>query len=206
MELNQTLSQGGASMDLNHALLKGDADVKQIGAYLDGLDDSRRIEAVRQLSGRAQALLFEAAKGVFSLKLEGLVPAQVAPLVEVPHYGINSLPMFRRFVKVFCRPKPGATELWGYNRSGGFVETVVGPGYYVAYEHEDGQVLIDYTRLPEGKPETWPELLRNEARFGRFVYAGMQDVLRGVSKHVTIGRAIRHGKVADNWFALCRAS
>ena len=30
------------------------------------------------------------------------------------------------------------------------------------------------------------------------------DALRGVSKHVSIGRAIRNGKVQDNWFVLCR--
>ena len=43
------------------------------------------------------------------------------------------------------------------------------------------------------------------SRASRFVYAGMIDMLRGVSKHVTIGRAIRNGKEADNWFLLCRS-
>jgi hypothetical protein len=28
--------------------------------------------------------------------------------------------------------------------------------------------------------------------------------LRAVSTHVTVGRAIKKGKVLDNWFVLCR--
>jgi hypothetical protein len=28
--------------------------------------------------------------------------------------------------------------------------------------------------------------------------------MRGVSEHVSIGRAVRNGKVADNWFVLVR--
>jgi len=204
-DLNQALPSGGMGMDLNRVLMGGDLDLRQIGAYLDGLDAGARLFAVRSLSGRAQATLFEAAKGARVVRLEDIVPAAEKPLVEVLHHGINSLPMFRTFAKVFCRPPSGARELWGYNRSGGFVETVVGPGYYVAYETSEGEVLVDYTRLPTGKPEHWPAIIPNEARLGRFVYAHMQDALRSVSKHVTIGRAIRNGKVADNWFALCRS-
>jgi hypothetical protein len=204
-DLKQTLPSGGMSMDLNQLLTGSNFDVRQLGAMLDGMDAATRLTAVRSLSGRAQASLFEAAKGVRAVRVDDLVPSSCAPLQEVPHYGINSLLMFRTFAKVFCRPAPGASELWGYNRSGGFVETFVGPGYYVAYESSDGEALVDYTRLPEGKPESWPAIIPNEARFGRFVYANMKDVLRGVSKHVTIGRAIRNGKVMDNWFALCRA-
>ncbi len=193
------------SMDLNQVLTGGDFDLRTIGAYLDGLEDAARMAAVRGLSGRAQAALYEAAKGVRVLHLEDLVPASCAPLEEVPHYGINSLLMFRTFAKVFCRPQDGVRELWGYNRAGGFVQTFVGPGYYVAYETSEGEVLVDYTRLPTGKPEHWPAIISNEARFSRVVYAHLKDALRSVSKHVTIGRAIRNGKVADNWFALCRS-
>ena len=43
-----------------------------------------------------------------------------------------------------------------------------------------------------------------DARLGRFVYAGMIDIMRGVSTHVTIGRALKGGKFMDAWFVLCR--
>jgi hypothetical protein len=204
-DLKQTLPSGGTSMELNQLLTCGDFDVRQVGAMLDALDGPARLHAVRSLSGRAQAQLFEAAQGVRTVSLDDLVPPSSGLLQEVPHYGINSLLMFRRFAKVFCRPPACARELWGYNRSGGFVETFVGPGYYVAYETEGGEALVDYTRLPMAKPDSWPAIIPNEARVGRFVYANMKDVLRGVSRHVTIGRAIRNGQVKDNWFALCRA-
>lgn len=65
-------------------------------------------------------------------------------------------------------------------------------------------MLVDYTRLPTLAPKGWPRILRNEQRLSRFVYNGTQDVLRGVSKHVSIGRAMRNGKDLDNWFVLCR--
>jgi hypothetical protein len=196
---------GSETMNLDDVLRSGQVEISKVAAHLDALDEPTRIGAVRSLSGKAQANLFEAAKGQRSIKLADMVPAEVPVLAEVPHYGLNSLPMFRTFAKVFCRPSAEAKELCGYNRAGGFVETVVGPGYYVAYEVEDGEFLVDYTRLPDTKPEHWPAMLSNQARLSRFVYGGMKDVLRGVSKHVTIGRAIRNGKVVDNWFVLCRA-
>lgn len=186
--------------------LRPDAlDVAALARHFDALSPAARLAAVRTLSGAQQARLYEAAKGARKLTLDDLVPPGTPPLTEVVHEGKNSLLMFTHFAKVFCRPKSDAPELWGYNRSGAFVETMVGPGYYVAYEGPGDEVLIDYTRLPKGKAASWPEILPNEARLSRFVYAGMIDALRGVSQHVSVGRAIRNGKVQDNWFVLCRS-
>ena len=128
-------------------------------------------------------------------------------MTGVAHEGRNSLLLFTHFAKVFYRPDDSAAaakELWGFNRNGPLVTTTVGPGYYVAYPHGRHEVLVDYTRLPSKKPEGWPAILRNEQRLSRLVYNGTQDVLRGVSKHVSIGRAMRKGKNLDNWFVLCR--
>ena len=197
-----------ASPDLDATLRSGSFDLKEIRAALDVQSHDERLRAIRSLSGRAQAQLFEAAKGAYKLTLDDIVPATVAPMHEVPHNGKNSLALFTLFAKVFCRPTAGAQELWGYNRSGEFVETFVGPGYYVAYAQGD-EVMVDYTRLPSvqasGLPSGWPVMLSNHARLSRFVYADMIDVLRAVSSHVSIGRAIRKGKEQDNWFVLCRS-
>lgn len=192
-----------AEFNLDQTLRSGRFEISEVSAYLDNLDAAGRLKAIRSLGKRAQANLFEAVRGVRKLTLNDIVPAHVKPLEEVPHEGKNSLPMFTLFAKVFTRPSEGATELWGYNRNSAFVETVVGPGYYVSYE-KDGEIMIDYTRTPDGKLDAWPPILSNSARLSRFVYHGMIDVLRGVSEHVTIGRAIRNGKEADNWFVLCR--
>jgi len=65
-------------------------------------------------------------------------------------------------------------------------------------------VNIDYTRVPPRGAEGWPAVLPNSARLSRFIYNGTQDRMRGVSAHVTIGRASRAGKDMDNWFVLVR--
>jgi hypothetical protein len=195
-------------MALSDLLAGPNPDMTTISEYLDGLASRTRIAEAQALSGRAQAVLFEAASGFRTIGLDDLVPAGFAPLAEVPHFGRNSLPAFRLFAKVFCRPDDDTSpELWGYNRNPrAFIETVVGPGYYVAYPYTTpGEVLVDYLRTPPRKPAPWPPILANSERLSRFVYHGTQDVLRGVSRHVSIGRASRHGRVMDNWFVLCRA-
>lgn len=191
--------------ELDSLLKTGSFDVGAVAMQLDALDSRARLAQVRSLSRPAQAALYEAAKGARKLTLEDLVPAATPDLTEVVHEGKNTLLVFTEFAKVFCRPKRDARELWGYNRTGALIETTAGPGYYVACEGPGDEVLIDYTRLPEGKPESWPEVSSNSARLSRFVYAGMVDALRAVSTHVTVGRAIKRGKVLDNWFVLCRA-
>ena len=199
---HDTVAIGERLFDLS-ALL-GAGDVVGLGRRLDELDAAARLRFVLGLGARAQGQLYESAKGARKLRLEALVPPGLPSLTEVVHDGKNSLPVFSRFAKVMCRPKDDARELWGYNRTGKLIQRSVGPGYFVAYEGPGDEVLIDYTRLPDLKPDHWPEIASNKARLSRFVYAGMIDALRSVSEHVTVGRAIRDGKVQDNWFVLCR--
>ena len=130
------------------------------------------------------------------------------PLSEVVFEGRNTLPAFTRFAKVFCRPDEAraaaAGELWGYNRNSGLLETTVGPGFFVAYDQGEAEVLVDYLRVPPDRPAHWPSILENDKRLSFFVYNGTQDVVRGVSEHVSIGRASRRGKTMNVWFVLCR--
>ena len=137
-------------VDLDAELRQCHIDVEELAQWLDDLTPAARLAAIRSLGGRAQARLYEAVKSVRKLRLEDLVPANVEPLHEVVHEGKNSLPAFTTFAKVFCRPKVDGQEIWGYNRSGPFVERAVGPGYFVAYEGPGDELLIDYTRLPKG--------------------------------------------------------
>ena len=183
-------------------------DMREIESYLDGLVSSERVEEIRSLGRKHQTRLFEAAQGHRALSLDDIVEPERAPMDEVVHHGKNTLPAFSRFAKVFVRP-PGTDEpvVWGYNRAGSFIESVVGPGYFVAYPHEvEGEVLVDYLRVPRERPEHWPEIVPNSAGLSKLVYDGMQDVLRGVSRHVTVGRATKGGKPMSSWFVLCRDS
>src|SRR5262245_49347781 len=79
-----------------------------------------------------------------------------------------------------------------------------GPGYFVAYVAPEGGVHIDYRRTPSDRPASWPPILPNSARLSRFIYNGTVDVMRRVSTHVSIGRAMRDGKPMDAWFVLAR--
>jgi hypothetical protein len=174
-------------------LVAGDPiEMRSVTGYLDDLDPAKRAAEVLALGRREQAKLFESAQGHRPTTLEHIVG--------------NTLPFFSHFAKVFVRPDTGpGEELWGYNRSGPFVETVVGPGYFVARPHEaPGELLVDYLRVPPRRPSNWPEIIPNSARLSAFVYKGTQDVLRGVSEHVTIGRAFKKGRPLDAWFVLCR--
>lgn len=194
-------------MERLRQMLTDRPDMRAVESHLDELEPRRRVEEIRSLGRIHQARLFEAAEGYRQISLDHLVPRDREPMQEVVHVGKNSLPAFNHFSKVFVRP-PAAlpeSELWGYNRAGGFVETVVGPGYFVAYPHAvPGELLVDYLRLPLERPDHWPDILPNSARLSRFVYHGTQDILRGVSRHVTIGRATKERKPMSAWFVLCR--
>jgi hypothetical protein len=178
-------------------------DLLALARYLDGLDDATRLREVRTLSGREQAVLFDAADGFRSLSLDDLVPAGVAPLDQVIHQGRNYLPVFNKFEKRFCRPADTAGELWGYNEHS--LRWLIGPGYFVARPHRDGEVLIDYLRVPPAKPHAWPPIRPNSAARARFVYYQTQDVLRGVTPYVSVGRDTKQGTPMDRWFVLCRS-
>jgi hypothetical protein len=188
-------------------LIEDEIDLPRLREVLDGLGHIGRVATIRGWDRRTQARLYEAAKGFLPIGLDFFVPSGTEPLVEVIHHGKNSLPAFTHFQKRFCRPKEGASqeELWGYNHTSEPVKTPVGPGFFVVHAApEDGEVDIDYTRLPPAKPDAWPEILPNDARLSRFVYNGLIDRMRGISSHVSIGRGYKGGKAMDAWFVLCR--
>ena len=66
-------------------------------------------------------------------------------------------------------------------------------------------MLIDYLEVPPAKPDAWPAIRPNSAAGSRFVYFQTQDILRGVSRHVSVGRDTKGGKPLDQWFVLCRS-
>ncbi len=194
------------SMDLT-VFLEPKIDLPRIARVLDELGLAGRLDTIRGWDGARQAALYDAAKGFHPIGLSHYVPDSVGPLTEVIHHGKNSLPAFTHFQKRFCRPPPNEVEageeLWGYNHQE--MQVWTGPGYFVTHLAEsEGEVAIDYTRIPPAKPDAWPEVLPNSAKLGRFVYYGTVDVMRGISKHVSIGRARRGKHWMDAWFVLCR--
>lgn len=177
-----------------------------LARHLDALEPARRLREALALTDREQARLFELVQGARRFTLDDLCPATRAPLDGVAHEGKNSLYAFTRFAKLFAMPDDGrADERWGYNRTSALVSTTVGPGYFVTVQQGD-EVLVDYTRLPPKALLAAPPVLSNAARLSVFVYRNTKDVVRGVSTHVSIGRAWRGKRVLDNWFVLCRVA
>jgi hypothetical protein len=186
-------------------LIEPNLDLARLAKDLDELGHPGRVWATRQWDRKLQANLYEAVKGFHALALDHFVPSSVGPLVEVIHEGKNTLPAHTHFQKRFCRPTdPAMTDkLWGYNEQA--LGGITGPGFFVTHGAEaEGEIDIDYTMLPTEKPDSWPSIIPNSARLGRFVYYNMIDVMRGISKNVSIGRAKRGGKWMDAWFVLVR--
>jgi hypothetical protein len=181
-------------------------DLAALSAALDAMTHEARLDAALSLTAKQQAALFDSALGFKKISLEDFVAKAKGELSPVIHHGRNSLPMFTRFQKRFARAPESETggkpELWGYNEQ--VMKAFTGPGYFVAYDINDGEVNIDYTRVPPRGAAGWPAVLLNTAKLSRFIYNGTQDLMRGVSKHVTVGRASRGGKVMNNWFVLVR--
>ncbi|MFU8805977.1 MAG: hypothetical protein ACNA8W_19355 [Bradymonadaceae bacterium] len=181
-------------------------DLATLAAAFDAASPEQRVAAIRGFNPKIQRRLFDAAEGR-RVTIDQIVPPDTAPLREVIHEGQNTLPAFRAFQKRFCRPSAEHTPdnrgvLWGYNHQA--MAGFTGPGYFVTYDDQDtGEVVVDYRELPPERPETWPEIIDNKAKLGRFVYHGMVDRLRRVSEHVTIGRAYK-GKPMSAWFILVR--
>jgi hypothetical protein len=178
-------------------------DLPRLGKVLDEVGHEARLWSIYQWTRRDMATVWEAAKGLRSVTLDDYVPPSVGPLVEVIHHGKNSLPAHNFFQKRFCKPKDGSDQLAGYNEQ--TWAAITGPGYFVAHpSSEAGEVDIDYTMVPREKAASWPIILPNSARFGRFVYYGMIDVMHGISSHVSIGRARKKHGWMDAWFVLVR--
>jgi hypothetical protein len=190
-------------MDVS-VLIEPKMDLERIARVLDEMGHPGRVHTTRTWGRRQMARIWDAAQGFRPITLEHFVPASIGPMVEVIHELKNSLPLFSVSQKRFCRPEdPEPKELWGYIHAS--TNGLTGPGYFVVRQSEtEGEVVIDYKTLPKGRPESWPAIVPNEARLGRFVYAGMVDHMRGISNHVVIGRAQKGLEPMDAWFVLCR--
>jgi hypothetical protein len=199
--------QDEVTRELGRLLAERPVQPKNVAVLLDGATHDARVAAVRSLGRAEQRTLYAAVDGLRPVRLVDLVPRGVADGATVRHFGRNTLPAFTRFEKRFCRPagadrdRPG--ELFGFNFQA--LGALTGPGYFVATEDPGrGEVWIDYRRVPEQRPAGWPEIRPNDRGLARFVYGFMVDTLRGVSEHVTIGSAARHGRDLGSWFVLCR--
>jgi hypothetical protein len=187
-------------MDLTR-LIEPRCDLPRLSQTLDELGHFGRVWAVHGWTRKHMTSLWYASQGFRAIGLEHFVPPEVDPLVEVIHEGKNSMAAATIFEKRFCRPGQ-AEGLVGYNEQS--LSAFSGPGYYVARPGEPGEVELDYTVRPRAAPPAWPPVVPNTSRFGRWVYAGLIDVMRGLSSHVAVGRVRKDRRWLDKWFVLVR--
>lgn len=181
-----------------------------IAGYLDGLDHGHRVHEVRALEKKDQERLWSLAATAPPLTLEHFVPADVPALREVIHHGKNSLPVFTEFQKRMCRPADGEGRLFGYNE--GITRPLLGPGCFVVHPTADtpswgprGAMVVDYWMVPDGPVDPrWPKVVGNHVGLQRLVYHQTRDFMRGVSAHVSIGKAWKKEKAMPAYFVLCR--
>ena len=178
--------------------LPSGAESASLYQALDAADHESRVDWIRSLGKSEQRTLYE----MSTTESLSITDMHGAPGEVVIHEGRNSLPVFTSFQKRVCLFEG---RVQGYNEQA--LQWLTGPGHFLlrASEEVDGELWFDYHWSPDTVPELFPEPRENTAGFSRFVYAHMIDILRRVSTHVTIGRAIRKGKATENYFALCRA-
>ena len=196
------------------AALQSATSIEAIGALLDAADGHSRRVALESLSKTEQSALYDRAAAGPVMTLEDLVPPTTGALIPVVHHGKNSLPAFRVFQKVVCRPDDGSPRVFGFNE--GSTRKFIGPGYFVATATADvvekhpawaerGGVVVDYFQVPDvAVAPGWPAVVPNEAGLQRFVFRGTRDFLRRVSSHACIGAAWRGETPFNSWFVLCR--
>lgn len=191
--------------ELEQRILAAGADPDVIAQWLDGLDGRRRIEETQGLGPESQRRLWTLCRGR-AVTFDDLVPPDRPTGATVRHHGRNTLPAFQRFEKRFRWPDDGRRDvLWGYNE--GLTRPLIGPGYFlVRHTPGDprGEVVVDYRDIPPQRPAGWPALVPNTVLRQRFVYGDMQDFLRQLTTHVSIGRAWRSERETPNFFVLCR--
>lgn len=184
-----------------------------IAHLFDTSGPEARLKTVLELGRREMAHLFDAAAHAAPTVLDDFVPPDCPPTAEIVHYGKNSLPLVSRFEKRFRRVSPGSDlaagtpgqEVWGYNRHE--FSALTGPAYFVAHpdDRSRGIVFDDAgARVPPPDGRTWPHVRPDQTVVSRLVYAGVRDVMRRISRHVTLGRIARNGATLDAWFFLVR--
>lgn len=189
---------------LSTELKRGAADMDGLSAWLDGLSKEARSGEILTLNKAAQKTLWTLC-AERTVAIDDLVPVGTPSLKPVRHLGKNSLPVFSRFEKRFCRIDSDPNLLVGYNE--GPTRPLVGPGYFttrLSDKTERGATVIDYTLIRSEHAEGWPTIKPNTSGMCKIVYGEMLDYMRKVSTHVTIGKAWKFGKETENYFMLLR--
>lgn len=185
---------------LSDLIHKG-AGAEAIAQLLDAMDEATRVAEVRAIGGGDQAKLWELAEGR-AAPLDVFAPSSETDRTII-YAGRNSLPAFRIFEKRFWRRGDGKGVL-GYNEQ--TMQPFTGPGYFTVRDGDGGEMVFDYTSLPDLQPPGWPALAPNKGVIAGAVYGHMIDYNRRLSRDTYIGRASKKGKLMEAYYLLTRVT
>lgn len=183
------------------ALVDSGANYAAISGFLDALSADERVAQVLAVTGSRVGKLYEAVKGGPAVTVADFIPAGTADGDTVIYEGRNSLPMFSRFQKRFCRGEGGVVV--GYNHQ--TMSFVTGPGFFVCKDGDEThptELLFDYTLKVPFVPDGWPAYKPNESGLSRAVYAHMKDYCRRVATGIVVGEAFKEGVRQNAYFSL----
>ena len=176
-----------------------------VAAHLEGLTSDDRRDQCRALKERQLSRLYDLAAAGPALTPELFLVGQEGDQ-PVRFFGRNSLapvPRLRPFEKHFRRHDGVVVGI-----NSGFWSMVSGPGYFTVEIGEPGherEVVFDYTKVPASTPDGWPRVRANQGGLQPFIYQGLRDFNRWVTKDVVIGSATRYGKYTHQFYILSRA-
>lgn len=199
---------------LKQRLADPSTTLEAIQGHLDSLAFEQQLKECMALGKKEQSRLFELAENN-PCTLDDLVPAGTSPDQQVVFEGKNTLPVFTRFQKIFCRAKDDPNLLYGFNE--GFTRKFIGPGYFVAHMCDvppskphwpaHGASVVNYSMVPPSNDVVvpgWPKVKPNSSGLQMFVYKGTRDFMRKITDDVSIGEAFKGAKPLNNFFTLVR--
>lgn len=207
------MSQIQPAPTLKKLLADPSVTLAQVVTHLESLSAEEKLNQCMSIGRAAQRRLFQLCADSPAVTIDDFVPANLPPLTPVVHEGRNTLPLFTRFQKVFCKPADGSNRLFGFNE--GFTRKLIGPGYFVGHTTDvapseatwpaRGPVVVNYFMVPDAEvPAGWPKVVPNSKGLQVLVYNGTRDFMRKVCDGVTIGEAFKGEKSIDNYFVLVR--
>lgn len=180
---------------LNTELSPGPVELAEL---LDSYSENARLEFLAALGKEDLICLYENFARRLCAPSDFLAAPPEATLVCD---GINSLPVLRRFQKRFTAGAPGADPI-GHNHYA--LAALAGPGYFRVKASSDrpGEVVFDYTGTFDKTPPGWPMAQGNDQGLAKFVFGGLTDTVRRVSRDLVVGAAWKQGRPTGDYFAL----
>lgn len=172
------------------ALLAGRPTLAALEAQFDHWDAPTRVGQLAGLGQGGLAALWEITFAAAALGVGDLIPGS-RPSFSAGRWVCHAgLPGWHEFENYFYQDEGGL--VWGRTQLRHWLPRWAAGAIYLgalAHPENAGQVMLDYSRIPQRAPPGWPELGGGPRRITRRVLGGLKGDLRRLSPGVIMGRA-----------------